>query len=252
MAIRITELWRHPIKSHGRELLDEVMLTAGKTMPLDRAWAVTHEASKVNTDAPEWARCGNFGRVAKAPELAAINTHFNETTGEMTLTHPRRAPLTFDPNSASGEAAFLDWLAGLYPEGRAQPTGLYTVPDRGMTDSSLPSISINSHASLRAFSQRAGRELSAMRWRGNIWIDGTVPWEEFDWVGKQVQIGEVILNVEEPIERCTATMANPETGRIDFDTLKLFDAELGHRDFGVQTTVATGGRIANGDTLRVL
>jgi len=252
MAIRITELWRHPIKSHGRELLDEVMLTPGKTMPWDRSWAVLHEAAKVNRDAPEWAQCSNFGRVAKAPELAAINAHFDEATNQMTLTHPRRAPLSFDPNSTDGEAAFLEWIADLYPEHRAQPTALYSVPGRGMTDSSYPSVSINSHASLRAFSQRAGREISAMRWRGNIWIDGTTPWEEFDWVGKKIQIGAVILKVEEPIERCTATTANPETGRIDFDTLALFDSDIGHRDFGVKATVIEGGRIANGDTLSVL
>ena len=252
MAIRITEIWRHPIKSHGRELLDDVVLEAGATMPWDRAWAVLHEASRFDRDNPEWAHCATFGRVAKAPELAAINTHFNAETGVMVLTHPRRAPLEFSPASPTGEAEFIDWVTPLYPEGRVAPTGLAQVPGRGMTDSDYPSVSINSHASLRALSQRAGREMSAMRFRGNIWIDGIAAWEEFDWVGKRLGIGGVVLEVVEPIERCTATTANPETGKVDFDTIRLLEEDYGHKDFGVRAVVITGGRIANGDELRLL
>lgn len=252
MAIRITELWRHPIKSHGRELLDEVVLTPGETMPWDREWAVTHEASKVDLETPEWAKCGNFGRVAKAPELAAINTHFDEVASRMTVTHPRRAPLTFDPNETAGAQAFLNWARGLYPDDRAQPTGLYRVPGRGLTDTPFASISINSHASLKALSQRAGTDLSAMRWRGNIWVNGAAAWEEFDWIGKELAIGEVILKVEEPITRCTATKANPATGRADFDTLRLLEEDFGHQEFGVNAVVIKGGRISNGNTVSVL
>ena len=39
----VAELWRHPIKSHGRETLDAVEFTAGACMPWDRHWAVTHD-----------------------------------------------------------------------------------------------------------------------------------------------------------------------------------------------------------------
>jgi len=36
----VRALWRHPIKSHGREALTSVTLTAGQAMPGDRLWAV--------------------------------------------------------------------------------------------------------------------------------------------------------------------------------------------------------------------
>lgn len=252
MTMRITEIWRHPIKSHGRELLDQVVLEVGKTMPWDRTWAVLHEASKFDRSAPGWAPCGTFGRVAKSPELAAVNANFNPETGLMILTHPRRAPIEFDPETKLGEQAFLNWVRPLYPEGRAGPTGLVAAPGRGMTDSDYPSVSINSHASLRALSQRAGRELSAMRFRGNLWVDGLAAWEEFDWIGKKLRIGDVILHVEERIARCTATTANPETGRIDFETVKLLEQDFGHSDFGVKAQVVKGGAIANGAEVTLL
>ncbi len=41
--IKVVEIWRHPIKSHGREALNTVAVTAGQTLPLDRAWAVAHD-----------------------------------------------------------------------------------------------------------------------------------------------------------------------------------------------------------------
>ena len=83
--IKVVEIWRHPIKSHGREALDHVAVTAGQTLPLDRAWAVAHEKS--DTDGSEWASCINFSRGAKAPLLMAINATWDDQNHLMTLTH---------------------------------------------------------------------------------------------------------------------------------------------------------------------
>jgi uncharacterized protein YcbX len=40
MTARLAQIWRHPIKGHGRETLERVTLSAGSTLPFDRAWAV--------------------------------------------------------------------------------------------------------------------------------------------------------------------------------------------------------------------
>ena len=45
MTPKVTQLWRHPVKSHGREALERVTLTAGETLPWDRLWAVAHDSS---------------------------------------------------------------------------------------------------------------------------------------------------------------------------------------------------------------
>ena len=49
MSPRVTALWRHPIKSHGREALTRARLTAGATMPWDRTWAVAHDAARTDS-----------------------------------------------------------------------------------------------------------------------------------------------------------------------------------------------------------
>ena len=43
--MRVSALWRHPIKGHGVEPVEGVTLTAGATMPWDRVWAIAHEAA---------------------------------------------------------------------------------------------------------------------------------------------------------------------------------------------------------------
>ncbi|WP_170351651.1 MULTISPECIES: MOSC domain-containing protein [Ruegeria] len=245
MTAEVTQLWRHPIKSHGREAVETVNVTPGQTMPGDRVWAVAHEASKA--DGSKWVPCANFSRGAKAPQLMAISTQSNGDT--LTLSHPDRPDLTFAPDSE--QQAFLDWVQPLMPANRAASARIIRVPGRGMTDSDFPSISLCNLASHRAVGQKLGQDLSVRRWRGNIWFDGLPLWEEFDWLGREVQIGEAVLRVRERITRCLATTANPDTGVRDTDTLGALET-WGHQDFGVYAEVLEGGAISVGDKVELL
>ena len=76
----VTHLWRHPIKAHGAESVDRTVLTAGRTMPWDRVWAIGHEAAKPDSDADGWRPCVNFSRGAKSPELMAIGAQVEHPT----------------------------------------------------------------------------------------------------------------------------------------------------------------------------
>ena len=236
-------IWRHPIKAHGREAIARTDLRAGEALPWDRHWAVAHETARLDGEA--WAPCANFTRGAKAPQLMAIEASLDESAEAVTLTHPARPDLTFAPDREA--AAFLDWVAPLMPEGRARPAALVRAGPRGMTDSPFPSISLNNGASLDALSDRAGRTLSPHRFRGNLWLDGLHPWEEFDLVGQHIRIGTAVLAVRERIGRCRATHADPATGRHDTDTLGLLEAGWGHTEFGVYAEVVENGDIAVGD-----
>ncbi len=64
----------------------------------------------------------------------------------------------------------------------------------------VSSDSSNSDSSLEEF---------MMRFRANIIVDDTTsggdPWKEFDWCGKKVRIGDVVLNINEPTIRCPST-----------------------------------------------
>ncbi len=245
---QIGGLFRYPLKSHGREALTSVPLRAGMTLRWDRTWAVAHDAS--TADGSEWVSCRNFSIGSKAPKLMAINASLNEQTETLTLTHPERPTLVFNPNSYADE--FLEWVAPLVPQNRACPNRILRLPiDRGFTDSDFPSVTICNHASHRAVEAQLGAPLSINRWRGNIWLDGAAAWDEWDWIGRDLCIGDAVLRIRERTERCMATTANPETGVRDADTLGAL-THWGHKDFSVRAEVITSGQVAIGDAWEII
>ena len=245
MKPTVTSLWRHPIKAHGREEVSEVTLVPGQSMPGDRLWAVAHEAAQL--DGSNWVSCRNFARAAGSPQLMAITC---ETQAhQLRLSHPDLDDLLFDPNA--DQAAFLDWVAPLVPEGRARPVKLVEASEQGFTDSSWPSLTLCNQASHTAVEAQLDQDLSIHRWRGNIWLDGLEAWAEFDWLGRDLRLGEAVINVRERTERCMATTANPDTGTRDADTLGALQS-FGHKDFSVKVAVIQGGLVRVGDTLDLL
>lgn len=248
MTGRVTALWRHPIKSHGRESLERVTMTKGQTMPWDRRWAIAHELSKADDSA--WSPCANFSRGAKVGALMAINAKVDEATGMVTLSHPDLPDLIFDPDR--DRYAFLDWVRPVMPVNRAQSTRILRVEGRGMTDTDYPSVSLINTATNDAMSETMGQDISVLRWRCNIHVSGFAPWEEFDWIGKSVRLGGAEIAIREPIRRCLATTANPATGKRDADTLGTLNNSFGHQDFGVYGEVVKTGEIALGDPVEVL
>lgn len=242
--MKLTALWRHPIKAHGRERLETATLRAGRCFPYDREWAVAHEAAR--TDGSAWAPCANFSRGAKAASLMAIDCSLDEASETLTLRHPARPDLTVKPD-VDGQN-LIDWVKPLMPEDRAQSNRIVRVPGRGMTDSAWPSISILNLASHRAVESQLGQSLDPIRWRANLWIDDVAPWSETHWIGKILTVGDAKLRIRERITRCLATTANPATGERDADILGALEA-FGHQEMGLYGEVIEGGQISAGDTM---
>ena len=248
----VASLWRHPIKSHGREALESVTLLTGQTMPWDRHWAVSHEDSKFKPDDPKWVMCRNFMIGVATPGLAGLWAKLDEDTATVTLTHADLGNFSFAPDDPDQTAGFIDWVTPLCPTDKRQPKAIAKALGRGMTDSPYPSVSIMTKASHTAVETQIGSALEPERWRGNIWLDGPDAWDEHDWTGHDIRIGGATLSVREPIRRCMATAANPHTGIRDQDTLGALRDGWDHQHFGVYAEVISGGQINIGDTAEVL
>ncbi|MDD9978829.1 MAG: MOSC domain-containing protein, partial [Boseongicola sp.] len=203
MTGSISMIVRHPIKSIGRETLDGVSLQPGAWLPHDRKWAVAHERSKLDGG---WGKKVNFLRGVADPELMAITSSLDSETKDITLTHPKIGSVEARLGDKEGAAKIVDWLRKIWPDDLPKPTEVYKTTDAHLTDVPDPWISINSTASLKALSQRAGSTLSPHRFRGNLWVDGLSAWEEHEWVGKTLKVGSATLQVREQITRCKATM----------------------------------------------
>lgn len=232
---------RHPIKGIGHEALDRADLSPDGAVHGDRAWALLTEAAQ-DTDA--WQPRRNFLVVASGPGLAPVGAHVL-SDGRIRLTHPQRDALTFDPAAQAEE--LRAWIGDLWPAERPGPARLVRAQGHGMTDIEEPVVSIGSMTSLRALSDLAGSDVDHRRFRINLWVDGWAPWEEASMVGQTITIGSVRMNVVEPIERCRAPDANPETGNRDIGMLALLQRERDTRDFGLYARVLNPGSVSVGD-----
>jgi len=246
---RLSQIWRHPIKAHGREEITHCELSEGRDMPWDRRWAVAHEASEVDMNNPEWVPCRNFSRSSKAPQLQAIKCRVDLAKQAVTLSHPQLQNLTIDPDNDADNAAFIQWVMPISPQDRALPAHLVRAPNRGMTDADYPSLSLINRSTHDAVARQLGQEISHLRWRGNIIMDGLEPWAEMGWVGKRISVGHAELEIREPIVRCSATTASTRTGLRDADTLGALKAGFGHQFMGVYGVVVKSGAIRQGDTM---
>lgn len=246
MTGHLAAIWRHPIKSHGREQIDTVTVEAGKALPGDRVWAVAHERSCFDVARPSWAPCGDFSRGATAPRLQAITTFTDPQTGKLTLSHPDRPDLTIDPEDHGDGCLLVQWVMPISLGAKLLPARLVRAPDEAMTDTGYQSISLINLASHRAVEAQLGHDISPLRWRGNLLVDGLEPWEEMDWIGRTITIGGAEFEVVEPIQRCRATEANPETGERDADTLGALRDGFNHQNCGIYLKVARGGEIQQG------
>ena len=124
-------------------------------------------------------------------------------------------------------------------------------PDRG----ERAAVSLVSTASLDALAQAAGSDgrVDGRRFRMLFGVDGTAAHEEDEWLGRRVAIGEAVVRPRGNVGRCAVTTQNPDTGRPDFDTLKVLGGYRGSvpttepLPFGVWGEVVEPGKVRLGD-----
>ena len=101
----------------------------------------------------------------------------------------------------------------------------------------------------RALEELWRTAIDPLRFRANLYIDGARPWEEFDWVGRDIRIGGVTFSVDRKNGRCGATNVNPVTGQRDLDIPGSLRTAFGHKNLGVYLIAREGGAVAIGDAV---
>ena len=122
-------------------------------------------------------------------------------------------------------------------------------PGHSFSDVAAKCLHIVNLASVRELERAAGKPIDPARFRANVYVEAPEPWDEFDWVGEDIGLGQARLEVFARTERCEATSVEPKTGIRDMAVPALLERVHGHRDFGVYATVTTGGTIGIGDEL---
>lgn len=258
--IRVDALYRYPVKGFTPEKRDSLVIQDDGRVQGDRALVF---------------------RFADALEPA--DATFPKSRGLALMTFPTlaRVRLSFDDEALTLRLQVddIDVTADLSDEGRARLSEAVTAYLRTTTDAKLLDadgilplgllgdgvtarfqdrprgyVSLHGTASVGDLNAAVPAPVDDRRFRSNIVVSGSAPWAELEWRDR-VRIGEVLFEVQKPIERCAAITANPDTGVRDARLLRVLTTDFGQDEptLGILLLpVGAGGTIRTGEEVTPL
>lgn len=255
----ITALFRYPVKGLSPDPMDHVALQAGRGFPADRQYAITTGAQKFDpADAVPWPK-SRFIVLAQYAALAKLRTRYMGDAAQTFSVSRDGAELwrgsLLDQKDRASLAAFMKDKTGLplpgEPEFAARPDWQFT--DVSVTSATyMRAVSLINLASVRDFSKLVGRDVEAIRFRGNIYFDAGPAWEEFEWLDREIAIGPARARVLKRTKRCPATEVNPNRATRDLDVPRELIRHYRHADMGIYAEILTPGDIRPGDEVKLL
>jgi ferredoxin-NADP reductase/uncharacterized protein YcbX len=248
MSAFLQDIIRYPIKGFPGQRMPEAQLAKGEGLPFDRHLALTNGQQVLAPDGG-WTPCGAFVRLTKNSDVPRFGIAFDETNGTATVTHPDgRKTHIIRGDTASLEIAHNS-IAEWFPQTNHRSTLAWTRPGLGYWDHDDAALSIINLDSVEQLSSLAKVDIDPRRFRGNLLIKGGGAWSEFDLLGRQLQIGDAVLEILRPIDRCSATSVHPDNGEIDLNLPALLARHAGHIFCGVYARITKQGVIRPGNRI---
>ncbi len=252
MAARVSWISATPVKALALAQLQEVDLQA-RGLRGDRRFYLVDESNRL---------VNNKG--TRGP-LQLIQAAFDESAPLLTLRFPDGSIVEGEP--VEGEELTTSFhrqpnnarrVAGPWDDALSEsagervrlvaPAGIGADRGRGGAASLLGEASLEAIAGVLGVAEVDGR-----RFRMNFGLAGLAPHEEDEWVGRRIQVGEAVVVPQGNVGRCAVTTQNPDTGRVDLDTLKALADYRGDVEtteplpFGIHAAVAEPGLVRLGD-----
>ena len=250
---QVTHLYRYPVKGLSAEPLDQARIEVGSGFPLNRMYALALSDTPFDPAAPAPLPKTRFLMLQRDEQLARLQTSYDEQSGELTIARAGDRLLVADLGTAAGRGAVEDFFADFLGDRIRGRPRLVAADGFQFTDVSVVSetmmraVSLINLASLEALSAAVGKPLHHLRFRANIYFSGSSPWEEFDWVGREIDLGGVRGRVRMRTQRCAATQVNPLTAERDCNVPLELRRAFGHSDLGVYVEIERGGLVRIGD-----
>jgi hypothetical protein len=249
--VSIEALYRYPVKGLTPEPLESVELTPMQTLPFDRAYAIENGPGPFDPASPQHLQKIHFVMLMRNEELATVRSLFDDSTETLVISKSGTEIARGDLRTEAGRAAIEDAIARIVTSGLRGRPRVVVSPGHSFSDVAPKCLHLVSRQSLTALEGMIGSHVDARRFRPNLVIDGLVPWQELDLVGKKLRTGTTTLEIFKRTERCAATNVDPETGVRDMKIPSFLSKTLGHTDFGVYARIIDGGRIRVGDTFEI-
>lgn len=252
MTITVSALYRYPVKSLSAQSIDRTDILANRPLPHDRRYAIAHGASRYDPTDPQWQPKASFLALVRNARLAKLVSHYDTDTETLIIERDGREVVRGNLSDITGRAVIEQFLAAFMGEearGRAHLAG---APGIAFSDVPEPYVSIIGLPSITDLERVTQASVDPVRFRANIYLDGSAPWEEFRWLGREIDINGARFRVEERIGRCAATEVNPANGERDLSVIAALRSGFAHTDMGVYARPLTDGAIAVGNTVKPL
>ncbi|MFZ2407258.1 MAG: MOSC domain-containing protein, partial [Methylobacter sp.] len=256
-------LYRYPVKGFSPEMCEVVDVLDEGRIAGDRVLGIRFANSSAIDDA--WSTKHEFIALVNTPGIARLRLRFDQQALGLCISLDG-AVLVNEALDEKGRKKIAAVIENYVLKLDENP--LSSHPERlplrlvgdGVTpryqDNEAGQITLHSRASLAAVATAVGEsDLSELRFRSNIVIDGLEAWEEQSWVGRKIRIGQVDFDVVKPKTRCLATQANPDSGKRDLPILKTLTGAFSQEKptFAIaMVTRGAGGRVHVGDKVSLL
>ncbi|MCC4908928.1 MOSC domain-containing protein [Microbacterium sp. cx-59] len=262
----VAALFRYPIKGFTPEPRDELVVQADGRIEGDRvlAFRFADAAEPQERDGDDYWPKSHGLSLMDFPTLARLRMAFDDATGTVRLSDGGRTLIEAgldDAGRRALEEVAATFLAGTSDSRRLEGSGklpLRLVGD-GRTsrfqDRPRGYVSLHGAASVAAVDAAVDAPVDDRRFRSNIVISGTEAWAELRWAGR-VKVGDVVFEVQRPIGRCAAIMANPDSGERDARLLRVLTSTFAQAEptLGILLLPAGGsaGSIRVGDEVAIV
>ena len=233
----VVALYRYPVKGFTPEACDALTVLDEGIIAGDRVLGIRFADTQAADDA--WSKKLGMVALINTPGLARLNVRFNEKSFRLHVSLGTSVLFDEELNS-QGRQRLAAMLAAYVIKLDVNPLTDHPerLPLRVIGDGHSPRyhdepagrVTLHSRESLEAIQAALGDEVSELRFRSNIAIDGLTAWEEQSWVGRKIRIGLVEFDVVKPKTRCLATHANPITGKRDLPILTTLTQKLGQEN----------------------
>ncbi len=178
------------------------MLCEDDFFPYDRQFALEVGHSGFDAENPKTISKMKFAVLARFPAVARLRTRYDEIAEILEITDEDGKAWRFDMASTAGRhslARHVETIVARHEDydPAVQPLNLLTAPSFDavhthfrFTDSGKGFVSFLNLNSLRDLSQRLDRDLDPLRLRANIWVEDLTAFEDHDWVGRHIRLGE--------------------------------------------------------------
>jgi len=248
----VSSIYRYPVKGLTPEKLESVTLTTGEAVPFDRSYAIENGPGRFDPENPQHLPKINFLMLMRDERLATLETLFDDNTQTLTIKRDGKQVARGALNTPIGRQMIEQFLAAFMQEELRGAPHVVNAPGHSFSDKREKCIHIVNLASIAELERVGGKTVDPLRFRANIYINGAPAWSEFDWVDKDLRIGDASLSVFSRTSRCPATNVDPGNGQRDMAIPALLERNWGHVDFGVYAMVKSGGTIAPGTSLSVI